>query len=174
MLMTYSTSHALPHTLPKAEHEHIEHIEHIEHSDSTTSDYEVEYVEYVEVDEISDSESESSSVCSVPDTCATSVTDLDEDYMSPEAVLELANTKGKLVVVIDSAVYDLSEYRAQNALAQMVLKSLNGSDASWQFWRMNGRQQWEEIQKFRIGASTGIKPKYSPPQERFFSLRRAY
>ncbi|RMJ01164.1 hypothetical protein BD777DRAFT_121941 [Yarrowia lipolytica] len=110
----------------------------------------------------------------MPETCATSVSDLDDDYMSAETVAELANNKNKLVVVIDSAVYDLSDYKAQNGLVQMVLKSLNGTDASWQFWRMNTRQQWEEIQKFRIGVSTGVPTKYSPPRERFFSLRRVY
>lgn len=162
---------SLLYTPHKPESQHIELVEHV--------DYEVEYVEYAEdaeqVSEISDSDTEGcESVCSMPDTCATGVSVLDNDYMSAEQVSKLAQEKGKLVIVVDGAVYDLSEYKTQNALVKLVLTSLNGTDASWQFWRMNTRQQWEDMQQYRVGVTCEVKVKYSPPKERFFSLMRQY
>lgn len=139
-------------------------------------DYEIEYIEYAEEednsslcsDAVSSTFSDAASTTSTTFSTTSSVPE--EPYLCAEEVTKLAQ-KGTFLV-IDNAVYDLTTFEAPSYVTQMLYKSLNGTDCSWQFWKLHSSQQWEAIQPHRIGVTSGVRQKYAPPKERFFSIRK--
>jgi cytochrome b involved in lipid metabolism len=80
-------------------------------------------------------------------------------------------TAEEIWIVIDNIVYDCSVFVHSHPGGDTVIKSFNGSDCSWQFWRFHGKEHLEEFGKgLRIGRSANVENRYKEPSA-FVGLR---
>ncbi|KAJ5758785.1 hypothetical protein N7520_005941 [Penicillium odoratum] len=136
---------------PSTEHvEQIKHAEHFEHA---------EHVEEIHLEyPIQDS--------SIPDS--------DLPYI-PAAVVRdqkssLLQGQGRVWIVVDTVIYDCTQFIDEHPGGETVIRSFVGEDCSWQFWRFHDKaimEQWGR--PLRVGRTEGIRnrfkemPKYFGP-----------
>jgi cytochrome b involved in lipid metabolism len=75
-------------------------------------------------------------------------------------------------IVIDSIVYDCSDFAAEHPGGEDVIMSFVGEDCSWQFWRLHGKSVMEQYGRaLRVGRTEGIKNRF-PESVRYVGLSK--
>ena len=70
--------------------------------------------------------------------------------------------EAKLWLVVNNFVFDCSEFVHIHPGGEMVIKSLQGWDSSWQFWRFHKLEHLENFGKgLVIGRTENVENKYS-------------
>lgn len=78
----------------------------------------------------------------------------------------------QLWIVVDSIVYDCSEFFNEHPGGEEVIRSFGGRDCSWQFWRFHARTDMEEWgTPLRVGTCQGATNPYREPN-RWVGLKR--
>lgn len=78
----------------------------------------------------------------------------------------------ELWIVVDSIVYDCSDFVYDHPGGQQVIESFAGEDCSWQFWRFHGKNEMLQYGRaLRVGRTAGIKNKF-PEVSRYVGLSR--
>lgn len=105
----------------------------------------------------------------------------DLPYISPEEVMshrssstEISTTtrEVKLWIVIDCIVYDCSQYVSGHPGGEQVMRSFQGEDCSWQFWRFHSKGVMDKWgQPLRVGRTQGVDNRFREP-ERWVGLGR--
>lgn len=67
-----------------------------------------------------------------------------------------------LWIVIDTVVYDCSDFVADHPGGQQVIRSFVGEDCSWQFWRFHGQSEMiQHGRPLRIGRTADVPNRFS-------------
>jgi len=77
----------------------------------------------------------------------------------------------ELWIVIDNVVYNCSKFVYDHPGGVQVIRSFQGADCSWQFWRFHGKQTMHDFgREWRIGITSGVKNPFVEPT-RWVGLR---
>lgn len=67
-----------------------------------------------------------------------------------------------LWIVVDNVVYDCSEFVTDHPGGEQVIRSFQGEDCSWQFWRFHGKQEMlQHGRALRIGRTAGVPNRFT-------------
>ncbi|OJZ80602.1 hypothetical protein ASPFODRAFT_52804 [Aspergillus luchuensis CBS 106.47] len=70
----------------------------------------------------------------------------------------------RCLIVVDNIVYDCTDYLSEHPGGETVIRSFNGEDCSWQFWRFHSRstlKTWGH--SLRVGRTAGVQIRYKEP-----------
>lgn len=68
----------------------------------------------------------------------------------------------ELWIVVDSIVYDCSDFIFEHPGGMQVILSFVGEDCSWQFWRFHSQNEMNQYARaLRIGRTIGIRNKFT-------------
>ena len=97
--------------------------------------------------------------------------DLDLPFIPASTVQASKTNSNRLWLVIDTIVYDCTDFVDQHPGGKTVSDSFRGQDCTWQFWRFHNRAILNDGRSLRVGRTKDV-PNRFPEQSRFVGLRR--
>lgn len=88
----------------------------------------------------------------------------------PSSVVSASATSRRHWLVIDSIIYDCTEFISEHPGGQDVLKPFRGHDCTWQFGRFHGKGDLQQGWALRVGRTSGVRNKFEE-RPRFVGLR---
>jgi len=94
-----------------------------------------------------------------------------EEVTSNSVTSGSAESKKELWIVVDDVIYNCSAFVHDHPGGEQVIRSFQGADCSWQFWRFHGKQTMHDFgRELRIGRTSGVKNPFVEPT-RWVGLR---
>ncbi|KEQ93191.1 hypothetical protein AUEXF2481DRAFT_7137 [Aureobasidium subglaciale EXF-2481] len=100
------------------------------------------------------------------------VPDTELPYIPATTVLDRTLRNGRLWIVVDDIIYDCTDFVFEHPGGSTVIKSFEGKDCTWQFWRFHTREHMRDYGRaLRVGRTKGVKNPYKEPP-RYVGLRK--